>query len=559
MAYIGSGLTRFNTADDLTVTDDAEIGGDLTVTGSADINGGTIDGVTIGGASAGAGTFTTVTGSGDMNIDSGTLFVDASTNNVGIGTTSPDRKLAIGDYSTNEFLKFRSVNTGYAAIEFGDPQDGDVGEIKYDHTDNYMWFRTSGLEAMRIDSSGNVGIGESNPTFALDVKTSGGSIVNVNSTNANGGYAQFSRSGTARGFIGSAAQLISGGSNDDFAIRSTSNMLFGIGGTERMRIDSSGNLLVGHTTAFTTGANGATIGQEGSNVFARDGGSTAATMTIVKRTNDGTILNFNKDATTVGAIGSLSGTGISLVSTTGSAQWGSSDTGLNANGAGNYILPWNVGSNTSNDNAIDLGASTHRFDDIYATNGTIQTSDRNEKQDIEELSEAEQRVAVAAKSLMRKFRWKDAVAEKGDDARIHFGIIAQDLQAAFEAEGLDAGRYAMFIHGEWWETYTDVPAVEAVDAVYETVVIPAVTEERLVSEAVLDEEGNEIEAAVYETVVVQEETTEERLVSEAVEAKEAYTRTDTYDTEEEAPEGAVKKSRMGVRYSELLAFIIAAI
>jgi hypothetical protein len=100
------------------------------------------------------------------------------------------------------------------------------------------------------------------------------------------------------------------------------------------------------------------------------------------------------------------------------------------------------------------GTSSVRFNDIYATNGTIQTSDRNEKQDIEVLSEAEQRVAVAAKGLLRKFRWKDSVEEKGDDARIHFGIIAQDLQAAFEAEGLDAGRYAMFIHSTWTDEET---------------------------------------------------------------------------------------------------------
>ena len=87
------------------------------------------------------------------------------------------------------------------------------------------------------------------------------------------------------------------------------------------------------------------------------------------------------------------------------------------------------------DNYLDLGMYSHRWDDIFATNSTIQTSDRNEKQDIESLTEAEQRVAVACKGLMRKFRWKSAVAEKGDDARIHFGIIAQDLQAAFAAEG----------------------------------------------------------------------------------------------------------------------------
>ena len=106
------------------------------------------------------------------------------------------------------------------------------------------------------------------------------------------------------------------------------------------------------------------------------------------------------------------------------------------------------------DDGIDIGRASARFDDIYATNGTIQTSDRNEKQDIEELSDAEQRVAVAAKGLLRKFRWKSSVAEKGDEARTHFGIIAQDLQAAFAAEGLDAGDYAMFIHTTWTDEET---------------------------------------------------------------------------------------------------------
>ena len=107
------------------------------------------------------------------------------------------------------------------------------------------------------------------------------------------------------------------------------------------------------------------------------------------------------------------------------------------------------------DNVIDLGQSSARFDDIYATNSTIQTSDVNEKQDIDVLSDAEQRVAVAAKGLLKKFRWRSAVEEKGDEARIHFGIIAQDLQAAFEAEGLDAGRYAMFINDTWTDPDTN--------------------------------------------------------------------------------------------------------
>ena len=113
------------------------------------------------------------------------------------------------------------------------------------------------------------------------------------------------------------------------------------------------------------------------------------------------------------------------------------------------ITPYNVEFNVDSDNIIDLGAINARFDDIYATNATIQTSDQNEKQNIAELSEAETRVAVACKGLLRKFRWNSAVEAKGNEARTHFGIIAQDLQAAFEAEGLDAGDYAMFTSSTW--------------------------------------------------------------------------------------------------------------
>ena len=56
--------------------------------------------------------------------------------------------------------------------------------------------------------------------------------------------------------------------------------------------------------------------------------------------------------------------------------------------------------------------------------------------------------------MLRKFRWRDSVEAKGDEARTHFGIIAQDLQAAFAAEGLDAGDYAMFISGTWTDEET---------------------------------------------------------------------------------------------------------
>ena len=73
------------------------------------------------------------------------------------------------------------------------------------------------------------------------------------------------------------------------------------------------------------------------------------------------------------------------------------------------------------------------------------------KQDERDLTVAEATVAQACKSLLKAFRFIDAVEKDGDGARIHFGIVAQDLQAAFEAEGLDATDYAMFRPS----TYTD--------------------------------------------------------------------------------------------------------
>lgn len=109
------------------------------------------------------------------------------------------------------------------------------------------------------------------------------------------------------------------------------------------------------------------------------------------------------------------------------------------------------GSMYSNPNSnVDLGNSANTWDNGYINGGAWTGSDRNLKQDIADLSEAELRVATALKGLMKKFRLKDAVAKKGVDARIHVGVIAQDVKAAFEAEGLDAYRYAIIGEDTWW-------------------------------------------------------------------------------------------------------------
>lgn len=101
------------------------------------------------------------------------------------------------------------------------------------------------------------------------------------------------------------------------------------------------------------------------------------------------------------------------------------------------------------DGTVALGNSSQRWSVVYATTGTINTSDASAKQQVRDLSDVERAVAVRCKSLLRAFKFNDAVEAKGGAARWHFGVIAQDVAAAFEAEGLNAHDYGLFCYDEW--------------------------------------------------------------------------------------------------------------
>ena len=105
----------------------------------------------------------------------------------------------------------------------------------------------------------------------------------------------------------------------------------------------------------------------------------------------------------------------------------------------------------STDNAISLGLGSFRWSVVYAATGTINTSDANSKQQIRNLDTAEKAVATRIKGLIKAFKFNDAVTKKGDDARIHVGVIAQEVKAAFVAEGLDPTQYALFCSDTWYE------------------------------------------------------------------------------------------------------------
>jgi hypothetical protein len=101
------------------------------------------------------------------------------------------------------------------------------------------------------------------------------------------------------------------------------------------------------------------------------------------------------------------------------------------------------------DNLYSLGKASRRWSVVYAATGTINTSDQNEKQQIRNISDTEKSVAIKLKSLFKAYKWNDAVEKKGENARIHFGVIAQEVKEAFESEGLDANKYGIFCYDEW--------------------------------------------------------------------------------------------------------------
>lgn len=103
--------------------------------------------------------------------------------------------------------------------------------------------------AITIDSSENVGIGTTNPSSGgglLNLETSSSSVVNYNSTNANGGYIKFQRSGTTKGYVGTPAAFLGGGDADDLGIRAQADFTIATGGAnERFRVLSDGNVGIG--------------------------------------------------------------------------------------------------------------------------------------------------------------------------------------------------------------------------------------------------------------------------------------------------------------------------
>lgn len=127
------------------------------------------------------------------------------------------------------------------------------------------------------------------------------------------------------------------------------------------------------------------------------------------------------------------------------------------------------------DNAQSIGSGAKRWSEIFAGTGTINTSDARLKTSLQSPTDALMR--AWGKVNYQIFQFTDAVEKKGANARLHVGLIAQQVIEAFNSEGLDAARYGLLCYDDWDDQYEDVEVVDQPEVLDEAgeVLTPAVT------------------------------------------------------------------------------------
>lgn len=106
------------------------------------------------------------------------------------------------------------------------------------------------------------------------------------------------------------------------------------------------------------------------------------------------------------------------------------------NGGARMVLETGGALRSGSDNAYSLGTAPYRWSVVYAGTGTINTSDARDKTWRGGLNAAEKAAARDIIAEIGIFQWNDAIAEKGDDARLHIGARAQVVWGIMARHGL---------------------------------------------------------------------------------------------------------------------------
>jgi len=398
--------------------------------------------------------------------------------NVGIGTTAPATKLHLAQASdaaaqglqltrsngTDYMRLFMTAGTGSLAdtLIFNSSFAGDVAAIG---RDGGAYF------------ANNVGIGTSSPAEKLDV------VGNIELSGGANRRLSFWTSTNWRYNLATAG--------DNFSLYDADNTnfleLFYSGTLANKRASVLGALHVlkggnvGIGTTSVTGIWGRTM-QVGD-------GSTASSISLL-----GTGTGNEGD----GYLACPGGTEFQVIAR------GNTDLVLGSNDASRVRIASTGGHVTpSADNTQNIGSGSLRWATVYAGTGTINTSDERYKilREGGDLSDAEYRAWSAVRAIV--YQDKDSVERKGDAARMHVGYSWQTIKAAFEAQGLDPARYAL-----WCEDELQAPVEKTRTA---TRPVEGQTE----AVPVLDDNGEPVVEQVQETEEVEQPFEEVRMIDGA--------------------------------------------
>jgi len=314
-----------------------------------------------------------------------------SSGNVGIGTGNPNANLEILNAS-NATLRITAGNTASSIIQLGDTDDGNVGEIIYSHSTNSMAFDTNDVERMRIDSSGNLGIGTSSPSNNLEVLSSSNPIIGLTSTASN----LYCYYGMTAGTVG--AQLFTFGqsysavypagctalANNTYGIilnatNASGILRFQTNDTERARINSSGYFKASDSGAYLNG-----------------------TYHEMLQTGANNIAYFSNTNATAG-----NNYGINI-----------SYRNADPNGTGNHFIYCEGNSTTQRMSVRSNGGIAN-----YSAND-VNLSDRREKTNFTPATSYLDKICSIP---VQTFNYIDQNLE--DDAGLTLGVVAQDVQA----------------------------------------------------------------------------------------------------------------------------------
>jgi len=309
---------------------------------------------------------------GGVNSSSGSnLNIDLTSGNVGIGTSSPSQKLTVSTTSASQaiLISTTSANSDSGIGFTNDARSWSLANRGGLSDSLVIRDVTAGADRVVVDSSGNLLINGTSKITGYAAKFVTLSMQpdpsqeccpilelvgnrTASPGNQNGMIQFWNKTSTAVE-VGRISSLQGSATNSGafkFQIANAGTL------SEAMRIDSSGNLLVGQTSGSSTDT-GHILNPNGVAFHVRDGG---ICLVLDRLTSDGDIQTFRKDGTIVGSIGT---------------QFGRLTVGSNSAAGvrfdGTSLVPMNGAS--ISDNTIILGDAGYRFKDLYLS-GQISTN-----------------------------------------------------------------------------------------------------------------------------------------------------------------------------------------